>query len=104
MLWRQERRALDEIEKRLAVDDPDFVRDFDVASGQVVPEADHYDAPPRVAQRRFPGSRPSARSLLTMIAGAIAVMCVFLGEGGGALLSGALTALLYVFRDWELWS
>lgn len=100
MLRRQERRALDEIEKRLSADDPDFVRDFDVACGRA-PEADSQEAPPQERERPSRTSRPEPGTVLIASVGTIAVLCVFLGEGGSALLTGALAGVLYAFRKWE---
>lgn len=73
MLPREERRRLQEIEQRLADDDPRFAR--------------------RMGQRTMAGylrARMSLRATLAVISGILAIVCLFLGDGA-AMLTSLLT-------------
>ncbi|GAA2361988.1 hypothetical protein GCM10009854_46880 [Saccharopolyspora halophila] len=74
MLPREERRRLQEIEQQLAEDDPRLARKMDQTS--------------TVGYLR---ARLSTTNLLAVFSGVLAVICLFLGEGG-AMLTAVFTA------------
>ncbi|GAB2742557.1 hypothetical protein GCM10027174_15190 [Salinifilum aidingensis] len=84
MFRRHERRQLEEIERRLISDDPDLAR-------------------------RMSGSRPVARVMawmtmwraLGVLAGGLAVLCLFLGAGSGFLVAGMLAGVLLIYARWR---
>ncbi|MGP4016579.1 DUF3040 domain-containing protein [Saccharopolyspora sp. 5N708] len=85
MLRRYEQRLLDEIERRLYAEDPDFVR-------------------------KMTQLRPLVRvfAWLTVcravgvVAAVLAVLCLFLDEGAGFLVAALFAAALLVFADWKI--
>jgi hypothetical protein len=83
MLRKHERRSLDEIERRLAADEPELARDF---SASEVP-----------AWRR---SRTA--SVLTWASVALAVVSLLLGELAACLLAVFVVAALMGLRHWRL--
>ncbi|MGW1681238.1 DUF3040 domain-containing protein [Saccharopolyspora sp. NPDC002376] len=85
MLPRDERRRLKEIENQLMGDDPKLARRLTETS----------------ALRRL-WLQLSPRMLLVLVAATLAVMCLFLGEGGGMFLSAALALVAFVSRNWQI--
>jgi hypothetical protein len=82
MLRKHERRSLDEIEKRLAEEEPELARDF--AESEV---------PARFRLN-------SLSNVLVSATTALVVLCLLLGEPGAALLAGVLVAALVGSRRW----
>jgi DUF3040 family protein len=85
MLPRDERRRLREIEQQLIGDDPKLARRLTETS-----------------VLRQVWAHMSPRMLVAALAVAIAVLCLFLGEGGGVFAAGALAAILIVTRNWQI--
>ncbi|MBQ6642256.1 MAG: DUF3040 domain-containing protein [Saccharopolyspora sp.] len=81
MLPRDERRRIEQIEKGLSMQDPEF--------------AD------RLRQAELPG-RSRVRLVLGIVSAVLAVLCMLLGEVAGFLLTGVLAALLLSLRGWRL--
>ncbi|MBK0869782.1 DUF3040 domain-containing protein [Saccharopolyspora sp. HNM0986] len=81
MLPRDERRRIEQIEKGLSMQDPEF--------------AD------RLRQAELPG-RSRVRLVLGVASAVLAVLCMLLGEVAGFLLTGVLAALLLSLRGWRL--
>lgn len=81
MLPRDERRRIEQIEKGLSMQDPEF--------------AD------RLRQAELPG-RSRVRLVLGIASAVLAVLCMLLGEVAGFLLTGVLAALLLSLRGWRL--
>lgn len=85
MLPRDERRRLREIEQQLVDEDPRLAR--------------------RLSQTSTLGylrARLSVRMMMAACAGVLAIMCLFLDEGGAALTAAALAGLLLISRNWRL--
>ncbi|MGW3470617.1 DUF3040 domain-containing protein [Saccharopolyspora sp. NPDC000995] len=85
MLPRDERRRLREIEQQLIGDDPKLARRLTETS----------------PWRRL-WALMSPRMALVLFAAIIAVACLFLGEGGGVLSAGALAAIVFLSRNWQI--
>ncbi|MER7012506.1 DUF3040 domain-containing protein [Saccharopolyspora sp. NPDC000359] len=85
MLPRDERRRLREIETQLMGDDPKLARRLTETS----------------ALRRL-WLQLSPRMLLVLVASFLAVMCLFLGEGGGMFFSAVLAVLAFASRTWQI--
>jgi hypothetical protein len=85
MLPRHERRRLEEIESRLRVEDPEFVRTLTEAGGN-----------------RFSLKGISLRTALGLVSALLAVICVFVGEGGAFLMAATLAAVLILTRKWHV--
>ncbi|RRO16890.1 DUF3040 domain-containing protein [Saccharopolyspora rhizosphaerae] len=85
MLPRDERRVLDEMERRLHTDDPAFARKLS-------------ETGPRA---RFRAGRMLPRALSLAVAG-LAVLCLFLGEAGAFFLSSALAGVLFLAATWTV--
>ena len=85
MLPREERRRLQEIEQQLADDDPRLARKMNQTS--------------TVGYLR---ARLSVRTLLAVVSGVLAVVCLVLGEGGAMVTAVVLVGLLLVANKFEL--
>ncbi len=85
MLPRDERRRLREIEQQLIGDDPKLARRLTETSVW-----------------RQVWAHMSPRMLLVVFTLIVAVMCLFLGEGGGVFTAGALAAIVIITRNWQL--
>ncbi|MGP4021580.1 DUF3040 domain-containing protein [Saccharopolyspora sp. 5N708] len=85
MLPRDERRRLREIEQQLIGDDPKLARRLTETS-----------------LWRQVWAHMSPRTALAVFASFIAVLCLFLGEGGGVFTAGALAALVVISRNWQI--
>ncbi|MEV6232386.1 DUF3040 domain-containing protein [Saccharopolyspora shandongensis] len=85
MLPRDERRRLREIEQQLIGDDPKLARRLTETS----------------TWRRI-WALMSPRMTLAVFAALVAVVCLFLGEGGGVLAAGTLAAVVFFSRDWHI--
>jgi hypothetical protein len=85
MLPRHERRRLEEIERQFTAEDPEFVR--------------------RLTQTRLLTqvlSWLSPRGIVAVVAAALSLMCLVLGEGAGFVTAGVLAAVLLTLRTWNL--
>ena len=85
MLPRHERRRLEEIEDHLSSEDPEFARALTDPS-----------------LRRWSVRRLPPRLALGVLCGALAVVCLFLGEGGAFVAAGILSVVLIMLRDWQV--
>ncbi|MEV0701736.1 DUF3040 domain-containing protein [Saccharopolyspora sp. NPDC050389] len=85
MLPRDERRRLREIEQQLSGEDPKLARRLTETS----------------TWRRI-WAVTSPQTALAFFAAVVAVLCLFLGEGGGVLSAGALAAIVFISRNWEI--
>ncbi|MCI2417976.1 DUF3040 domain-containing protein [Saccharopolyspora sp. K220] len=85
MLRRYERRLLEEIERRLSAEDPDFAEKMTHVRPLV----------------RFVAWL-SIRKALGVVAAVLAVFCLLLGAGAGFLVASLLAAVLLVFADWKI--
>jgi DUF3040 family protein len=85
MLPRDERRRLREIEQQLIDDDPKLARRLTETSAL-----------------RWVWAHMSPRTTLAVVAAFIAVLCLFLGEGGGVVTAGALAAVTVISRNWRI--
>ena len=85
MLPREERRRLQEIEQQLADDDPRLARKMNQTS--------------TVGYLR---ARLSGRTLLAVISGVLAVICLILGEGGAMVTAVVTVGLLLLANNFEL--
>ncbi|PKW15769.1 DUF3040 domain-containing protein [Saccharopolyspora spinosa] len=85
MLPRDERRRLREIEQQLIGDDPKLARRLTETS----------------LWRRL-WALMSLRMALVVFSAVIAVVCLFLGEGGGVLSAGVLAAIAFLSRTWQI--
>jgi hypothetical protein len=83
VLRKHERRSLDEIERRLAAEEPGLARDF---------------AASEVSARR----RSRTLSVLTWASVALAVMSLLLGELVACLVAVLVVAALTGLRHWRL--
>lgn len=84
MLPREERRRLREIEHQLIGDDPKLARRL-TDTGLL-----------RRVWARF-----GLYMALAAVSAVLAVVCLFLGDGAGLFLCGALAVVLLVFRNWH---
>ncbi|WP_263253402.1 DUF3040 domain-containing protein [Saccharopolyspora rosea] len=85
MLRRHEKRLLDEMERRLRADDPEFA-----------------DRMTRVRPVAWLLARMSPPRWIALVAGALAVLCLVLHEGAAFVAAAALAAALLVFGDWTV--
>ena len=85
MLPRDERRRLREIEQQLAGDDPKLARRLSETS-----------------YWRRVWALLTPRIALAVVAAFLAVMCLFLGEGGGFFSASAVALVVFVSRDWQV--
>ncbi|CAM02657.1 Protein of unknown function (DUF3040) [Saccharopolyspora erythraea NRRL 2338] len=84
MLPRHERRRLEEIEDQLSIEDPEFARALTDPS-----------------LRRWSPRRVPPRLVLGLLSALLAVLCLFLGEGGAFVSAGILAVVLIAVRDWS---
>jgi hypothetical protein len=85
MLPRDERRRLQEIEQQLADDDPRLARKMNQTS-----------------TLGYLRARLSVRTLLAAVFGVLAVVCLFLGEGGAMATAVVTTGLLLLANTFQL--
>ncbi|GAA2795094.1 DUF3040 domain-containing protein [Saccharopolyspora taberi] len=85
MLPRHERRRLEEIEDQLSTEDPEFARTLTDPS-----------------LRRWKLRRVPPRLAVGVLCGALAIVCLFLGEGGSFAAAGVLSVVLILLRDWQV--
>ncbi|MDA3648500.1 DUF3040 domain-containing protein [Saccharopolyspora indica] len=85
MLPKDERRRLKEIENQLMGEDPKLARRLTETS----------------SLRRL-WLQLSPRSLLVLVAAVLAVLCLFLGEGGGMFFSAVLAVLVFASRKYQI--
>ena len=85
MLPREERRRLQEIEQQLADDDPRLARKMNQTS--------------TVGYLR---ARLSVRTLLAVVSGVLAMVCLILGEGGAMVTATVTVGLLLLANKFEL--
>lgn len=85
MLPKDERRRLKEIENQLTGDDPKLARRLSETS----------------AMRRL-WLQLSPRTLLVLVAAVLAVLCLFLGEGGGMFFSAVVALIAFAFQKCQI--
>jgi hypothetical protein len=85
MLGRHERRLLEEIERQLGAQDPEFADRMTHTS-------------PWIRVRAW----LTGRRAIGVVAAFLAVLCLFLGEGAGFVMAGLFAGVVFLLSDWTI--